>query len=181
MKKLFTFITAAVTLAALMVCEGCTGSGEGSSDGADSTAVEQQDEPKASSQLVEKERFTVTLPDGWQDSKADNNGLATCCKPLKDDPSSFDYFVNIWVNDAKSMKTAELAVQHMTEKGSLKAGDDMVIGDKTFKVVNHSSSDTHCWLFTDMPQGDAVLQIEVMIGNVKDLELQQLLQSITFK
>ena len=181
MKKILTIVVAAITLTAMSVCVGCTGSNEGNAEGNDSTAVEQQDGAKTASPQVDKDRFTLTLPEGWIDNRADNEYLADCRKPQEDDKSSFHYDLEINANTAKSMSTAEKAVSHMTEKGSLKAGEDMVIGDKTFKVVNHGSDPNHCWLYTDLPQGDGVLQVEVFIGNVNDPEVQQLLQSITFK
>ena len=183
MKKILTFVVAAIGMAALTACVSCTGSNEGNAGGNDSTAVEQQDGAKATSQNVEKERFTLTLPEGWEDTNADNEACAECRKPDKDDSSCSTYALVLGANTAKAMQTAEMAVSHNMERsnGILKVGEDIVVGDKTFKVVKHGSDPNHCWLYTNLPQGDGVLDIEVLIGNVNDPEVQQLLQSIKFK
>ena len=182
MKKILTFVVAAIGLAALTACVGGDGNNEGNVVGQDSTTYASPDQ-KAASSLVEKERFTLTLPEGWEDTNADNEACAECRKPDKDDKSASTYALVLGANTAKSMQTAEMAVSHNMERsnGILKVGEDMVVGDKTFKVVKHNSDPNHCWLYTNLPQGDGVLDIEVLIGNVNDPEVQQLLQSITFK
>ena len=180
MKKILTFVVAAIGMAALTACVGGDGNSEGNAVSQDSTTNVAPDQPKEASSLIEKDRFTFTLPEGWEDTNADKETSAKCRKPNKDDKSASTYAVSMYANTASSMQTAEKAVAHMTENG-LKAGDDMVVGDKTFKVVKHNSDPNHCWLFTDLPQGDGVLHVEVLIGNASDPEVQQLLESVKFK
>ena len=177
MKKIITLLVTALAVTALTAC---TGSSENSNSGNDTTAVEQTEEPQANPQAVEKERFTLTLPEGWIDRKTDSKNSAQCNK-YKDDKGHLYYSIDVWANTASAMENVEKAVAHMTEKGQLTAADDLVVGDKTFKVVKDNTPDGHTWLFANLPQGDGVLQIEVGIGDVNDSEVQQLLQSINLK
>ena len=145
MKKLF------LMLAAIVMMTACNGNGNTSSG---STS---QEEKKVEA-LAENEYFKVmAVPDGWEVNKEfdSERGIEIKLKPGTD----LGEWQNATVSYYNIADPQELVDQLMQDENR-KLGDDVTIGDKTFKQVLYiNSADYYCALVTKHPKGS----LEVML------------------